>query len=371
MSSQDTASGPSGPHANSDISIEMYLLACGHGDTIFLRLPEDRWVLIDCHLRDRKIRQRFFDFVRRNKIGRLDFIFQTHPDFDHFCGMVHVLNHFTRDGRSIGYWCDGGLNARQVRDLIASDEHSEKEYAKLHDRLDELSDSGLIQTVSVNDWTEPMSPRGYSTKIDLFVVAPSSALLRKTVRADIARLGKKAHSQFESNALSLVLVLSVAVGSSNCNVLLCADTTSDGAIDALRQWKERAGKCGREKGFDAVKVPHHGSIRSHADQLCTARRRGQDVRVAAISAGTRAALPDREVIRMYREEGWVVLVTTTRTRKATSNRLMDIVDRSGPPDCAITQQNVMISWNPKDGLVWEPDSAQVDAESLTLYETKA
>ncbi len=371
MSSQDTASGPSGPHANSDVSIEVYLLACGHGDTIFLRLPEDRWVLIDCHLRDRNIRQRFFDFVRRKKISRLDFIFQTHPDFDHFCGMVHVLNHFTREGRSIGYWCDGGLNARQVRGLIASEEHSEKEYATLHDRLDELSDSGLIQTVSVNDWTEPMSPRGYSNKVDLFVVAPSSALLRKTVRADIAKLGKKARSQFESNALSLVLVLSIVVGAAKCNVLLCADTTSEGATGALGQWKERARRYGREESFDAVKVPHHGSIRSHTDQLCTAKRHDHEARIAAISAGTRPALPDRVVIRMYREEGWIVLVTTTRTRKGTSNRLMDIVDRAGSPNCDITQQDVMISWNPKDGLVWEPGSAEIDAESLTLYETKA
>ena len=163
MSSEDTASEPSGRHANSEeVSVEVYLLACGHGDTILLRLPDDRWVLIDCHLHNRRTRQRFFDFVRTKKINRLEFIFQTHPDFDHFCGMVEVLNHFTRNGRSVGYWCDGGLDAHQVRDLIWSEELSEREYTRLHDRLDELSDDGLIQTVSVNDWTRSISPSGYA-----------------------------------------------------------------------------------------------------------------------------------------------------------------------------------------------------------------
>ena len=97
------------------------------------------------------------------------------------------------------------------------------------------------------------------------------------------------------------------------------------------------------------------------------KRTDRNRRVAAVSAGTRQALPDREVIRAYLDEQWIVLLTTTRTAIRRTNRLMDVADRSGARDYDISEQDVRISWNSKDGLTWEPASAQVDIDSLTSY----
>ena len=76
-------------------------------------------------------------------------------------------------------------------------------------------------------------------------------------------------------------------------------------------------------------------------------------------------------MRTYLAEEWIVLLTTTRTHISRTNRLMEVADRSDVADYDINEQDVKISWNPQDGLTWEPVSAQVDIESLTSYETKA
>ncbi|HUT95279.1 MAG TPA: MBL fold metallo-hydrolase [Thermoguttaceae bacterium] len=320
MSSEDTARPPSDRPGNSEEPrVEIHLLACGHGDTILLRLPGDRWILVDCHLRDLRTRHHFFDFVRSRGIDRLDFIFQTHPDFDHFCGMGQVLDHFTSEGRSVRYWCDGGLGADQVRDLLWEEELSEREYAKLHRRLDELSHDDLIEIVAVNDWTKPISPSGYSDSVHLFVVAPPATLARKITRRDIGKLGIDAKAKLESNALSLVMVLSTAAGDVDCNMLLSADGSVDEMLWALETWHRRAEEYHRVKSFDVIKVPHHGSMKSHTPALCDAKRKESTARIAAISAGTRRALPDKEVIRAYLNEEWLVLLTTTRTTSRRAN----------------------------------------------------
>ncbi len=372
MSNADTAKGPSDHRGSSEeVSAEIHLLGCGHGDTILLRLPGNRWILVDCHLRDSATRSRFFDFVKSRNIRRLEYIFQTHPDFDHFCGMVDVLNYFTRDGRSVGCWCDAGLDAVQVRDLIWPDQFSRKEHAKIHDRLDELSDQELIQTVNVNDWTRPMpiSPSGYAGRIALFPIAPATDELRRISRSGTRKLGKNPKAKLETNALSIVLVLSLAEGGRECNVLLSADAPTESLRGALKTWTKRAEENDRTKAFRVVKVSHHGSIKSRVPELCDAAHGGVSDRVAAISAGTRRALPDREVIREYLDQKWVVMVTTSRIASARGNHLMNIADKSSRSDSR--QQDIRIRWTPSGGLSWEPSSACVGRDSLHLYETKS
>ena len=127
------------------LSFDIHVFACGHGDTILLRLPDNRWSLVDCNLpKAGGIRDRFFGFLADHRINRLDYIFQTHPDTDHFHGMVEVLDYFTSNDRTVGWWCDGGLNSRDVRDFIWPDDLSRRQYARLQHRLDELDDRGGV-----------------------------------------------------------------------------------------------------------------------------------------------------------------------------------------------------------------------------------
>jgi len=106
MSIEAQAANTMPGHTNSEqeFTIEIILFACGHGDTILLRLPVDKWILIDCCLPKLTfVFDRFLQFLDNRGIRRFEYVFQTHPDFDHFLGMADLLRHFTRDGRSIGY----------------------------------------------------------------------------------------------------------------------------------------------------------------------------------------------------------------------------------------------------------------------------
>jgi beta-lactamase superfamily II metal-dependent hydrolase len=83
------------PPSSSEFSIDIHVFHCGHGDTILVRLPGDRWGLVDCYLpKQYGVRDAFFRFVERNEIGTLDFIIQTHPDRDHYHGMKEVIEYF-------------------------------------------------------------------------------------------------------------------------------------------------------------------------------------------------------------------------------------------------------------------------------------
>ena len=139
------------PPSSEDPSIDIHLFHCGHGDSILVRLPENRWGLIDCYLpKQYGIRKTFFDFLEQN-VKTLDFIIQTHPDRDHYHGMKEVIEHFLKKGEKIGFYVDTGLIAGRVRDLLL-DRFSAKEYQDLQDSLEQWAASGDLQ------WRELSAP---------------------------------------------------------------------------------------------------------------------------------------------------------------------------------------------------------------------
>ena len=118
--SRATGESPStSPPSSRDFGIDIHVFHCGHGDTILIRLPGDRWGLIDCYLQEQfGIRRAFFSFIEQNHIKRLEFIIQTHPDRDHYHGMRAVIEYFLGRGERVKYYIDTGLTARRARDLL-------------------------------------------------------------------------------------------------------------------------------------------------------------------------------------------------------------------------------------------------------------
>ena len=312
------------------LAIEVHLLACGHGDTILIKLPAKRWVLVDCHLpKHDGTHDRFFEFVRSRRIKRLDYIFQTHPHYDHFLGMTDVLEYFTRDGRSVGYWCDGGIDAQRLRDLNWAEAPSETHYGKLRASLDRLDENNQLVFRELDDQQSPLSPKGFAGRVALVPIAPLAAKKRSSALFQAESGAQSDGARLATNALSLVLVLTVKENRKCCNVLLAADAEKGDLEVALQSWREYAEQNGRPAGFDAVKVPHHGSIDAHPPGFCTAPG-NTETRVAAISAGTRRGLPDERAIIDYLNENWLVLLTTTRRQRSVCARPMDIVNRRKP-----------------------------------------
>lgn len=359
------------PASSESMIIDIHLFACGHGDTILVHLPGDKWMLIDCHLpKNDGTLDRFLQILSDMNVGRLDWVLLTHPDTDHFLGMKDVLDHFTSDGRSLGWWLYSGMSARDIQALIWPDQQTERHYHKLRNRVRQLAKDGALRRARVDANSRVMSPAGYRGRVDLFPIAPSEETLSDVAERDVPKAANSRIADLEANALSIVLCLSASESDNEFNAMFCGDAGPGELGAALTIWRSLAGEHGRTPCLDVVKVPHHGSLESHSAELCRAKRAGRDGCCAAISAGTRARLPDREVIRDYLAEGWKVLLTTRRIGSdITFDRPMTMANRGASRSFKSTSHDVLVSWCSDKAIAYGPPGAVVSSEDLDLYDT--
>ncbi len=351
-----------------DITIEIYIFSCGQGDTVLLHLPDDKWVLVDCNLRKEDgSKKKFFDFVRSRKIERLSYVFLTHPHHDHFCGMDEVLRHFSTDGRSVGYYCDGGLNSKTVMKLLENNV-GEESYGKLQEILDDLDNRGLVEYCEMDERHEDIGLAGYEDSVRLVPVAPNPGSRRRILRSELKRLARNPKLKTEANDLSIILVLVAHRNGKTFNALLAADAGRDQLERSIGVWERKEGVPEGEGRFDTVKVPHHGSLASHWSALCGRKTSNPKSGVAAISAGSsRPGLPDRQVIQDYLEHDWTVLGTSRRQVVSQKNSLYQVIYGSPQRSSEEIPSDIKISWSPSLGVTWEPLDARVGHSDLGAF----
>ncbi len=307
----------------------------------------------------------FSKYLDQRGIKRLEYIFQTHPDYDHFHGMRELLEHFTKDGRSVGCWCDGGINAPHVRDIVWKEDISPTRYAKLQECLNSLYAQNLIDIRELSDDVKPFGPKKYPG-IRLIPIAPTAGDKRTITREGLSSLAANTAAKLETNALSVVLVLAVKDSDAELNILLSGDADPDKLKAALNTWREFASDDQRESGFNSVKVSHHGSANSHLGELCVSGRGIS--KLAAVSAGERQGLPASTVLKEWQDSGWIVLATTTRHQPKRINRPVELVNRKPKPSPTIRSNDICIKWSPSEGISWGPDTAQIHSADLAAYQ---
>lgn len=112
---------PAGAVADTGL-LEVYVIDVGQGDGVLMRTPhDDAWHLIDAGIRasaqmTRKgatnfVRWKFIDDLRRDRVA-LKNVVVTHPDADHFGGMIDLLSGAVPDGRTFAveverFWHNG------------------------------------------------------------------------------------------------------------------------------------------------------------------------------------------------------------------------------------------------------------------------
>ncbi|UCE60232.1 MAG: hypothetical protein JSU63_00495 [Phycisphaerales bacterium] len=363
MSTRPDPESTSADHSDSStLVVDIHVLACDHGDTILLHLPGNVWILIDCNLpKAGGIRDRFFEFVKSNEIERLDYVVQTHPDLDHFDGMTEVLTYFTSKKRSVGYWCDGGVNPQQIQALVFPDSITKKRYAALHRTVDEFLGAGTFDYHELKEGHQPVYPKEYKGQVELYPIAPNAQRNRTIQRGNAARMAENPAAKLASNELSVVLVLHVQGGDEYCNILLAADADKEATDLALKAWKAEAEELNCDAGFDAIKIPHHGSGEedSYSPDLCRVRREDVDNTAAVVSAGRREGLPSGRVLSDYLDEGWTILITTTRHAPGAFDRPMELADRGEGREITFMRHDIRVTWSPDEGLEWGPPEAVI------------
>jgi beta-lactamase superfamily II metal-dependent hydrolase len=348
--------------------VELYIFACGHGDTLLIRLPDDRWVLVDCYLPG-DARKRFFDFVADKKIHHLAAVFQTHPDYDHYLGMRAVLTHFVEQpGKSVGTYLDSGLNAQQIKTLMSDPARpARQEYPKLQRALRTWRDEKKIDWCELDAQRVPFSPRGLAGQIDFVPIAPDLQFKRKLTESSIKKMSQQGTAKLEANDLSLVLSLVVNHDKTTFNALLAADAGTEALTRAFAVWKEHTAQRKISDCFDVVKVSHHGSIKNHLKELCDHGPHADPNRkIAAISAGQRPALPDRRVIEDYLDARWTVMLTTIRKAEHT-NRVVDLHVKKANTT-AFHENTIELLWEDGGTFKFQPGSAVVDKADSRAYD---
>src|SRR5579862_8004360 len=277
-----------------NIEIDIYVFHCGQGDTILVRLPDDRWVLVDCFLpKEGGIRDRFFAFLDAKRIDHLAMIVQTHPDRDHFHGMHAVLDYFTTQNRKVDCYFDSGVRPNIFNALLNKDYSSE--YFSLLEKVNELARRKKIkERYELDSRRGPLlSPNDFGGRIDLIPIGPDATKRKNFLDHCFVRLAKKLDTRFEANGLSIILGMVLQDQGRDCYILFTADAKIDGIEDALGVWATMAKDKGWPNVFDVIKVAHHGSIKNHCRKLCKVKRHGSEPRFAVISAGAGPVLPDK------------------------------------------------------------------------------
>jgi hypothetical protein len=114
---------------------------------MLLHLFGEKWVLIDCNLSFGEAREKFFEFVSAQKIEKLDLVCLTHAHEDHYAGMEAVISHFTSGGRSVGVFCDSGIDPRIINTLLKRRFRPPpyvREYERLYKLLRKLFKEGML-----------------------------------------------------------------------------------------------------------------------------------------------------------------------------------------------------------------------------------
>ena len=87
--------GGQAPASNSIVpanQLEVTYLDVGQGDSIFIRLPDERTMLIDAG--EKNNGPMIEDFLHDQEVDRIDFLIATHPHTDHIGGMETIVRSF-------------------------------------------------------------------------------------------------------------------------------------------------------------------------------------------------------------------------------------------------------------------------------------
>ncbi|MBL8853312.1 MAG: hypothetical protein JNK57_04995 [Planctomycetaceae bacterium] len=332
-------------------------------------MPDERWVMVDCYLpKHNGVRKRFFEFLDQHQIKDLAVVFQTHPDYDHYLGMHDVLAHFIgADDKSVGHYVDSGLNAQQIKRLLVEPKRPGRdEYQKLHKALQNWhKDGNIFRHYGLDAERPPISPKGYRGKIDFIPIAPDPTTIRNLTELGLESYRKNPQAKLEANDLSLILVLAVKIQNTEFNVLLSADAGIESITNALRIWGEHASENGISDRFRVIKLAHHGSIKNYVPELSGMFVNDGSSNVAAVSAGERVALPDRQVLASFLKSNWIVMTTTVR-RKRQFDRVVGL-HLKRDSEVSFEERTISLRWNENGELSFGPPDATVASSELDAY----
>ncbi len=233
--------------------LEVHILNVGFGDTILTKLPNERFILVDCKrysLLERYIAE------KKLEISEFELVVATHPHFDHTGGLEAVFANY----KVRAFW-ESGFH------------YDTATYNRLLDKVDNLAEVRFSQPKS-----------GYVMKqgdVRIQALAPEARHLRQ--------------SSSDVNDTSIVIKLSYGKHFGRpFSILLAADAQ-------LESWAQMLAHQ-HDISATVFKVPHHGSKRGCNFELLEKIK--PLTSIVSTSSGTHEGIPDEsllaDVLRMSR-----------------------------------------------------------------------
>lgn len=241
--------------------LEVTMLDVGQGDCIYMKGPKGKSYLIDGGSSDVKEvgKYRMESFLKSQGIGKLDYVFVSHGDMDHYCGIAELL-----ERQQIGV---------RIESIV---------FPKYYEEDEELRELALLAyangcNVKVIDARQKM----VEGDLTIYCVQPDSEMKR-----------------LEGNEGSMVLDVSFR----NFNMLCCGDVENEGEERVIKEIENHT--------YDVLKVSHHGSKNSTTEKFLEESA----PRVGLISVGENNSYghPHEETLERLKKNGCKIYQTKNR-----------------------------------------------------------
>ncbi|WKZ70479.1 MAG: hypothetical protein QY331_04330 [Melioribacteraceae bacterium] len=296
---------------------EIITLEVGHGDSLILKYEIDstiKYAIIDCHKPTNTDKSPTLKYLQDHKISEISFICLTHPDKDHYSGLLELLNYSNSNAIKINRYYDFGMDVDKYRVSTCSTKQKEKELYELYKKLLDYKNKFNIEynQLSYNTILEEHD------EFRIFAIAPFNMALKRYRNQASKALNTGRYSLVDKNLLSAVLLIKDGKSIS----LLCSDANSESLKSALAKYEGDYKKEISQRKISMVKVSHHGSktgyFKELYDNYCNSGTK------AVISANGTYNLPAKDIVEKIAKENINIYCTGKPSWLANDGRKLDL-----------------------------------------------
>jgi beta-lactamase superfamily II metal-dependent hydrolase len=265
--------------------LKIHFLNVGHGDCSILEIISGNktiWGVVDSNRPSHWDEVPALKFLKDRTVKKLDFLCLTHPDYDHFSGMIEILDYFSSGDRSIGQFWDSGSNIEKYFKLLSSIPIRIKKVNQFYRKLFELAECDRIEYIQISNSSRPFR----FNETEFVFLAPTGKEVIKYIQGNTIDGDDNPSIRNNANLLSIVFLIRYL----NKNVFLTGDALKK-VIEKILQNLDLS----NNKYFHTIKVPHHGSKISNHNGLWK-KFTIPDESIAIISHGCKYNLPDKETV---------------------------------------------------------------------------
>ena len=273
--------------------IAVHFKNVGQGDSIIIEWSkngEKNIGIIDCNLYEG--RNPTLDYIKRERISKIEFIILSHFHFDHFSGMSDIFEYCCLNKISVKYFYHSlAPFLAEIYNRIFTSQKIQNEVRRFVEKYDSF-DNFVIDTIPVNSQTKKLE---LLDNTFISFLAPQGRIYNKMAKQLARKRNKITTTKADVNKLSTIVLIENETNS----ILFTSDSV-----------KKSFKNINVTTELVLVQVPHHGSINS-IDNIFWKNLKRIPKCPAIFSVGDepKDKLPNEETVRFFDLEDFDVYST--------------------------------------------------------------